>query len=128
MHEWVALATETCENFPKFLESIKEVSKSATDNTLASSLDDGIRLANEELVAHLSWLLDLLKKPNLQFAMGNAKFERLMKMRGLLLTPAQILSLGERCIRELKEERRMVAERLIPGGSVNKVQRGWGCA
>ena len=123
-HEWVSSAIETCERFPKFLESIREVSRSVTDDTLAPSLNSGIELANEELVAHLSWLHDLLQKPNLQFAMGKTKFERLMEIRGLPLTPDQILSLGERCIRELKEERCMVAERLIPGGSVIKVQAG----
>jgi hypothetical protein len=122
VHEWVTSAIEACERFPKFLESIREVSKSVTNDTLASSLDNGIRLTNEGLVAHLSWLRDLLKKPNLQFAMGKTKFERLMEIRGLRLTPDQMLSLGERYIRELKEKRATVAERLTPGGYVDKVQ------
>jgi uncharacterized protein (DUF885 family) len=123
VQEWVASAIESCERFPKFLESIREATKSVKNDTLASSLDNGIRLANEELVTHLSWLRDLRKKPNLQFAMGKARFEKLMKMRGFRSTPDQMLSLGERCIRELKEKRAKVAERLMPGGNADKVQK-----
>ena len=122
VHEWVASAIETCENFPKFLESIREASKGVPNHALESNLDSGIRTTNEELVAHMSWLRDLLKKPDLQFAMGKAAFERLMELRGLPLTPDQMLSLGERCIKELKEKRAKVAAKLTSGGTVEEAQ------
>ena len=117
--EWTKMAITSTEQFPGFLKFIEETARGKIHDSLMEDLTKSVRAAEAAVKEHLEWLNKLLDKPGVKFSMGKRKFSRLMKMRELGLTPEEILALGEKYLKEFKEEREKVAERIAPGKGVD---------
>lgn len=116
---WTEMAIETAEQFPGFLSVIMESSKGRAPDSLMEDLTKSINACEEGLKEHVGWLNRLTKKSTDKFAMGKKKFAKMIKIRGLGLTPEKMLTLGEKYLREFKRERERVAERITPGRGVD---------
>ena len=116
--EWTKMAITSTEQFPDFLRFIEETAKGGVHESLMEDLAKSVRAAEAAVKEHLNWLNGLLEQPGVKFSMGKRKFTKLMKMRGLGLTPEQILALGEKYLKEFKDERARVAERIAPGRGI----------
>ncbi len=116
--EWTKLAKDSAEQFPGFLKFIEAEAKRKVHASLSEDLTSAIKDAETALMEHVEWLDKLLQGPFVKFPMGKRKFAKLIKLRGLGLTPGEIHSLGEKYLKEFKAEREMVAERIAPGKGV----------
>jgi hypothetical protein len=116
--EWTRMAITSTEEFPGFLKFIEETARGKVHDSLMEDLTKSVGAAEAAVKEHLDWLNKLLEKPGVKFSMGKRKFSKLMKMRGLGLTPEDILVLGEKYLKEFKEERERVAERMAPGKGI----------
>ncbi|OGS57230.1 MAG: hypothetical protein A3K60_06050 [Euryarchaeota archaeon RBG_19FT_COMBO_56_21] len=116
--EWTRMAITSTEQFPGFLKFIEEAARGKVHESLMEDLTKSVRAAEAAVKEHLDWLNKLPDKPGIKFAMGKRKFSKLMKMRGFGLTPEAILGLGEKYLKEFKEERERVAERIAPGKGI----------
>ncbi len=118
---WTQLAIDTCDAFPMFLSSVKalsekDISKELHDE-LVENCDDCVMAIKE----HRDWLSTVLDTSTDDFAMGEEKLAKLLRIRGFDLTPGQVLDIAERYLADLTEERRAVAKRISPGGDENIV-------
>jgi hypothetical protein len=121
--EWTRMAIVSVEQFPDFLRFIEKTSKGRVSDSLMEDLSRSIGEAEAAVNEHLNWLRQLLDKPGKKFPMGKKKFAKLMKIRDLGLTPEKTLALGEKYLKEFKDERERVAERIAPGEGVHGATR-----
>jgi hypothetical protein len=118
VHEWTKMAITSAEQFPGFLKFIETFTKGRVSDSLMEDLTKSIATTQDALKDHMDWLKQMLDGSTKKFAMGKKKFARMMKIRGLGLTPDKILALGEKYLDEFKEQRARVAEKLAPGKGV----------
>jgi len=116
---WIKMAQETAEQFPGFLHVIIESSKGRVSDSLVQDLTESVSACEEALKEYVSWLNGLTESSTDKFAMGKRKFAKMIKIRGLGLTPDQMLKLGEKYLGEFKRERGRVAEKIAPGKGVD---------
>ena len=115
---WTEMAIETCMHFPEFLKQIERDSAGRVVNSLYLDLKRNIALAEEEIRNHLEWLRQILQDATEYVPMGREKFAKLMRVRGMVFTPEQMLSLAETYLAELKAERLKTAKRLSTSGTL----------
>ena len=115
---WTEMAITSLEQFPDFLKFIEASSKGRISDSLMEDLTKSVSTTEGALRDHMDWLKQMLEGSTKKFAMGKKKFAKLMKMRGLGLTPDKILALGEKYLKEFEEERIRVAEKIAPGKGV----------
>jgi uncharacterized protein (DUF885 family) len=116
--DWTKTAITSCEQFPGFLRFIEGFSRGKIPEDLMQDLSKAIRSAEEALKDHIEWLEKQEESATRKFAMGKRKFAEMMRLRGLGLTPKEILALGEKYLSDFKEQRAKVAERIAPGKGV----------
>ena len=115
---WTEMAITSMEQFPDFLKFIETSSKGRISDSLMEDLTKCVSTTEGALRDHRDWLKQVLEGSTKKFAMGKKKFAKLMKIRGLGLTPDKILALGEKYLREFGEQRVRVAEKIAPGKGV----------
>ena len=115
---WTKMAIETAEQFPGFLSVIMESSKGKVTESLTDDLVKSISACEEGLKEHVGWLKRFAENSIDKFAMGKRKFAKMIRIRGLGLTPDEMLVLGDKYLREFKRERERVAEKIAPGRGV----------
>ncbi len=119
VHVWTRIAISVCESMPGFLRVIEESSRGRVSESLHEDLRKGVSDASAAIDEHLQWLKEMLDRPNRSYAMGKKRLAKLMKLRGIDFTPAEVLALGEKYLREFKEEKARVAESIAPGKGVD---------
>jgi hypothetical protein len=115
---WTEMAIGTCTHFPEFLKQVERDSAGRVVNSLYVELKRNIVLAGEEIRNHLEWLRQMLQDATEYVPMGREKFAKLMRIRGIVFTPEQMLSLAEKYLAELKAERLSIAKRLSTLGTL----------
>jgi len=115
---WTEMAISSLEQFPGFLKFIEASSKGRISDSLMEDLTKSINTAEGAFRDHMDWLKQMLEGSTKKFAMGKKKFAKMIKTRGLGLTPDKMLALGEKYLKEFKEERARVAEKIAPGKGV----------
>lgn len=118
---WTDMAIESCEQLPGFLTFIERTTKDQLSRSTLGELKKGLDGARCAISVQLEWLKELRKDAVEDFAMGKRRFAKLMKLRGLGMTPSEILALGEKYLLELKKERERIAQRIAPGKTVDEV-------
>jgi uncharacterized protein (DUF885 family) len=113
---WTEMAIETCRGFPAFLKYVGESSKDTIPESLHSEMLRNIERAEAASVDHLKFLEELLKNATPDFAMGKARFAKLMRIRLMTLTPDEMLAIGMRTLEELKQEKARLLEKMAPKG------------
>jgi uncharacterized protein (DUF885 family) len=98
---WTEMAIESCEHFPRFLESVLGLTE---DKDLLKELKGLINQVNSAIRDYKKWLLSILPNAKDEFAIGEENFEKLIELRELDLTPIQILEMGKKYLKENKKE------------------------
>lgn len=119
---WNEIALETSQMLPGFLDLIAVTSKAQEGTAdLLPQLQDGIAATKEALEGFNGWLQErVLPAANPQWALGREVFEELLKHRGLGLSGAEILHLGEQYLASFRTDRDRTAAQVKPGGSVGE--------
>jgi len=116
---WTEMSIEATEQMPGFLQFILTTSKGRVEEEVLSSLRKAVDRAEEAIKEQVDWLRHLLDGAERNFPMGRKTFEKLLKMRGLGMDSDQILALGEKYLKEFKDQRVKVSERIAPGKGVD---------
>lgn len=115
VRHWTAMATEAAKGFPEFLDVIERYWRGKASQRTASEISKNVARAKEEMRDHLEWLRSLEDHATPDFAMGRESLAKLLRIRGFDMTFEEMLSFGERSLRELKAERDRVAAEIAPG-------------
>jgi uncharacterized protein (DUF885 family) len=70
---------------------------------------------------HMKWLEGLRSRTLDEWALGREKFEKLLELRGLGMDSDQILQHGYKYLKEMKEERKRIANQISPSKNVKDV-------
>jgi uncharacterized protein (DUF885 family) len=116
---WTEMAIETCQQMPGFLKFVEATAQGKVSLPVMADLKKNIASAEKALEEHLKWLNEMLAKADGSFAMGDEKLAKLLRIRGLGMSPDELLALGERLLTEFKEEKRLVSARISNGGSID---------
>jgi hypothetical protein len=113
---WMGGAISTCEGIPEYLDFIRDHSKDKVDSSILADLDSNIALAKQDIAVHLEWLKSRLDSATVEFGMGRDKFAKLMEIRGMGMTPDEMLDLALGNLQRLKDERAMISRNLVASG------------
>jgi uncharacterized protein (DUF885 family) len=120
---WTEIAIEKCQRMPPFFQFLVGATKGRISDGLHQKLQKTVKKLGKPLSEHSEWLKGLLPKAKKEWAIGKEKFEKLLKLRGLGMTADEIYDLGERYLKELKEERARLAQMISPGKAVEEVMK-----
>jgi len=121
---WTQMSIEATEQMPEFLEFIVQASKGRASDEILNSLRQGVDKAEESIKEQLSWLRELLDNAEDDFAMGRKTFEKLMTMRGLGMNSDQVRALGEKYLKDFKDQRAKLSDKIAPGKGVEAAMTG----
>lgn len=113
---WTDEAIVACELFPKFLESVTLAAKTRIPDRFLTQLKRSMSVTLDALDDHLEWLRDIRRDSVPDFAMGTARFEKLLKLRRIGLNREQILRIGEAGQKYWRGEMERAVQRLTPKG------------
>jgi uncharacterized protein (DUF885 family) len=119
---WTEVAIESGQQIPGLFMFITAATKGVISEDLHKRLTKTAMSLQEPLKQHLAWLQSLLPKTKAEWALGKEKFDKWLKLRGLGMTTDEIYKLGVKYLKELKEERAKLAEKIAPGKSIKEVQ------
>ena len=120
---WTQIAIESAQRTPEFFDHIVAAAKGRVSETLFKDLKTSVRLADDACKEFEKWLKTLLKGAKDDWALGPKRFERLVALRELGRSVEEIYDLGEKSLKELKEQRKELARKIYPGMSVDEVTR-----
>lgn len=120
---WTEVALESAKQIPGLLLFIVGSTKGKITEELHGRLQKVVETLKEPLGEHMQWLQSLLPKTSKEWALGREKFEKLIQLRGLGMTPEEIHQLGVKYLKELKEERAKLAEQIAPSKSIEEVRK-----
>jgi uncharacterized protein (DUF885 family) len=118
---WTEVAIESGQQIPGLFQFIVAATKGVISEGLHKRLTQTTTSLQEPLKQHLVWLQSLLQKTKLEWALGKEKFDKWLKLRDLGMAADEIYKLGVKYLKELKEERAKLAEKIAPGKSVKEV-------
>ena len=118
---WVEIATESSKNLPYFLDTIISNAKSNHLNT--PRLENAIKDLCESLKEYEDWLsTELIPNSQLEFAIGQEKFDKLLLLRGLDMESSKILTFGESSIQKEKQRLKEISKKIDPSASIQQVK------
>lgn len=120
---WTQAALEGCKAFPSFLDTVLRLAESNADIKVHTDMAKSVALAKEELQTHLSWLDNMLDSSVEEFAMGQERYEKLMRIRGIPFTPQGLVILASKYLGDFKEQRTAVASRISKGRTVDEARK-----
>jgi uncharacterized protein (DUF885 family) len=118
---WTEVAIESGQQIPGLFMFIVAATKGVISEDLHKRLTQTAMSLQEPLKQQLAWLQSLLPKTKAEWALGKEKFDKWLKLRDLGMTADEIYKLGVKYLKELKEERDKLAEKIAPGKSVKEV-------
>jgi uncharacterized protein (DUF885 family) len=118
---WTEIALEKGQRVPAFFQFLVGAAKRRVPEALHHRLQKAVAALDQPLKDHLEWLKSLLPTAKEEWALGKAKFDRLLELRQLGMTSDAIYQLGVKYLKELKAERASLAGQIAPGKSVTEV-------
>lgn len=118
---WTEIAIEKAQHIGGLFQFILFATKGKVSETVYQRLSNAVENLQPALKQHMEWLSSLLPKTKEEWALGREKFERLIQLRDLGMTPDEIYQLGVKYLEELKYEREKLAQKIAPGKSVEEV-------
>lgn len=118
---WTEVAIESCQQIPGLFQFIIGATKGMISENLHNRLTKAVMNLQQPVKQHLEWLQSLLPKTTTEWTLGKEKFEKWLKLRRLGLTSDEIYNLGVKYLKELKEERSRLAEKIAPGKSIQEI-------
>lgn len=120
---WTEVAIESAKQIPGLFQFIVGATKDKIPEELHGRLLKATGGLMQPLQEHMSWLESLKAKTVEEWALGKEMFEKLLELRGLGMTSDEILQLGFKYLKELKEERARLAAQISPSRSVKEVMK-----
>jgi uncharacterized protein (DUF885 family) len=121
---WIVLALESCDTLPQFLDIIlKTAKRRKIDKKLLKRLEKANEKAKLSIKNYKIYLESLLDKADNNFAIGEAKFRKLIKLRKLNMTPEEILEFGEKKLKELKRKLKIVARKIKKDANLDEIRK-----
>jgi len=118
---WTEIAIESCQQIPGLFMFLVASTKGVVSNELHTRLTKTADDLQQPLEQHLKWLQSLLPKTKSEWALGREKFAKWLKLRSLEMTTDEIYNLGVKYLKELKQERNRLAEKIAPGKTAQEV-------
>ena len=118
---WTEVALESAKQIPGLFQFIIASTKGKIPEELHGSLVKAATDLMQPFQEHMQWLERLKAKTTENWALGKEKFEKLIQLRGLGMTSEEILQLGAKYLKELKEERTRIAAQIDPDKSAKEV-------
>lgn len=118
---WTEVAIESAKQIPGLFQFITASTKGKIPEELHGRLAIAATNLMQPFQEHMQWLESLKTKTTENWALGKEKFEKLIQLRGLGMNSEEILQLGAKYLKELKEERARIAAQIAPDKSVEKV-------
>ncbi len=120
---WTEIAIESAQQMPGLFQFIAVASKDRIPDELHTRLVSATENLKDPLQNHMQWLENLKLRTTESWAIGKKKFEKLIELRGLGMTPEEIHQVGIKYLKNLKEERARLAAKISPGKSVEEVMK-----
>lgn len=118
---WTEVAIESAKQISGLFQFIVAATEGKISKILHKRLAKATTNLTQPLQEHMQWLQSLMSKTIENWALGREKFEKLIQLRGLGMTSEEILQLGFKYLKELKEERTRIATQIAPDKSVEEV-------
>lgn len=120
---WTEVAIESAQQIPGLFQFIVASTKGRVSEELHGRLVKASMDLMQPFQKHMQWLQSLKTKTTENWALGKEKFEKLVQLRDLGMTSEEICQLGVKYLKELKEERALIAAQIAPGKSVKEVMK-----
>jgi len=120
---WTEVAIESAQQIPGLFQFIVASTKGRVSEKLHGRLVKASMDLMQPFQKHMQWLQSLKTKTTENWALGKEKFEKLVQLRDLGMTSEEICQLGVKYLKELKEERALIAAQIAPGKSVKEVMK-----
>ncbi len=120
---WTEIAIESAQRTPELFDHIVESTKGKVSDGLHANLTKAAKAAKAACKDFEQWLKELLKNAKDDWALGAKRFEKLVALRELGMGVEDIYKLGTRYLKDLKEQRKDLANRIYPGVSVEQVTK-----
>jgi uncharacterized protein (DUF885 family) len=118
---WVRIGTESAGGLPALYSSVLAA---APEGGLKRRLELAAAAASEATESYTRWLIeDALPRARPDWALGEARFERLLALRRLPDSAQAIRALGERYLARFKEERAKLLAEHWPGRTLEDVNQ-----
>ncbi|MFW6041143.1 MAG: DUF885 domain-containing protein [Thermoplasmatota archaeon] len=119
---WIDMAIESAEQLPMLMKLVLSISQqNSVDQDQIEKLNMVVNEADEALDKYIDWLEDKKKDATNDFAIGEEKFEELLKRRELEYNSNEILELGEKLLKESQDAVKRYANEIDPELDVDKV-------
>jgi uncharacterized protein (DUF885 family) len=118
---WTEIAIEACQQMPFLFQFIVNSTKGRIPNGLHDRLAKAVADLNVPINQQMDWLKSLLQKAEEQWALGQERFDKLLKIRNLGMTADEIVSLGEKYLREMKDTRERLVKQIAPDKTLKEV-------
>lgn len=112
---WTETAIESAQSIGGLLQFILLIAKGQVSEKVYQRLNKATEMLRPSLVEHLNWLSSLLGKTTDEWSLGKEKFENLIKLRDLGMNSNDMLRIGEKYLKDLKAERKRLAEKISHG-------------
>jgi len=120
---WVEIGIESCHRLIGYCDFIQEMSEKLVDSrSLLDELDCCSKKAKEAIKGYEHWLYnEVLPRSTHDFNLSPEQFDRLLEKRRLGLTRSEILELGEKYVRECRENIEKNARLIDPDATVDEI-------
>jgi len=104
---------ETLTRLPGFFNTLKDVSRDNLPKTPERNLHRLIEAAQNALEKYSDWLIvDVLPECREEYALGEAKFRKLLEVRGIHESPNQLIAFGEGELERLREKLKEIGRQI----------------
>jgi uncharacterized protein (DUF885 family) len=118
---WTEIAIEAAQQVGGLFQFVLFITKGKVSDKVYERLAKSVEQLQPALKEHVDWLQNLRSKTTEEWALGKAKFEKLIQLRDLGMTSDEILRLGLKYLEELKSKREQLAKQIAPGKSAEEV-------
>ncbi|MFW9854558.1 MAG: DUF885 domain-containing protein [Candidatus Thorarchaeota archaeon] len=120
---WTGIAIEEGETTIGFFQIIQQTLKPQIKPELHRELVEVISGATEAIQTYAYWIKnEILPKATHDWVIGPQKFARLVALRKIGKTPAEILKIGEQALIDTKTQLKELANELYPGKTLDEVR------
>jgi hypothetical protein len=120
---WTEVAVESAQSVGGLFQFILQAAKGKVSDKVYARLSKAVENLQPALKTHMEWLNGLLLKTTDQWALGKERFEKLIKLRQLGMTPDEILKIGEKYLGDLKVKKAKLAKQIAPRESEEEVMK-----
>jgi uncharacterized protein (DUF885 family) len=120
---WVEIELESSKRFPMFLEDILKTASNVLDTERLETLKKAVEDAKTAIVDYEKWMSETLLPTAIEeHRMGEEMFRKVIELKHLGLSVAEIRELGDVYLESCKKRLEELAEEIKPGAGVEEVR------